>query len=167
MMWVGFEPKHRLPNLPNRRNVNWVSFWLKIQLAFWVSVLMLSFILLNEGDKSMTALVTVLTEFSTNGDSKTSTTAGHLTSKPKLVVEKRRVPVGNQTVSEYVASVIQGAIDPDGNALPSKVVMSATVRIPLNIKAGETTVADVLAIFRDVVQSTEFGNSVTTQNWLK
>lgn len=115
----------------------------------------------------MAALATVLTPFSTEGDSKTSTTVGHTVDKPKLVVEKRRVPVGNQTVGEYTASVIQAAIDPEGLVLPSKVTMSLTVRIPLNIKAGETTVADVLTILKDVAQSTEFGASVTSQNWLK
>lgn len=40
----------------------------------------------------MAAMTTALTEFSTNGDSRTYTTSGHTVSNPKLVTQKRRVP---------------------------------------------------------------------------
>lgn len=115
----------------------------------------------------MTALVTALTEFATNGNSRTYTTSGHTASKPKLVIQKRRVPEGNQVVQETTVSVIQAAVDPNDMVMPSKVVFSATIRYPIGIKTSDTTVADALVIFRDVVQSTEFGTTVTSQNFLK
>jgi hypothetical protein len=44
----------------------------------------------------MAAMTTVLTEFSNNGNSRTSTLSGHSATSPKLLIEKRRVPEGNQ-----------------------------------------------------------------------
>ena len=49
----------------------------------------------------MAAMTTVLTDFSQSGNSRTRTTSGHTAVKPKLVIEKRRVPEGNQTMVEY------------------------------------------------------------------
>ena len=115
----------------------------------------------------MTALVTTLTEFSTSENSRTWTTSGHSISKPKLVTQKRRVPVGNQTVSETTISVIQAAVDANDVVMASKPSFQVVVRVPLGIKSSDTTVADELAIFRDVIQSTEFGTTVTSQNFLK
>jgi hypothetical protein len=115
----------------------------------------------------MPAMATTLTEFSTNGDSRTYTTAGHSVSKPKLVLQKRRVPSGNQTVSENKVSVVHAALGPDDSVLPSKVTFSIDVRVPLNIKSGDTSVADSLAILKDIVNSDEFAASVSTQNFLK
>lgn len=112
----------------------------------------------------MAAMSTALTEFSNNGDSRTTTTLGHTVLKPKLVIEKRKVPVGNQIVSEYTFSVVQATEDDDGNVLPQKVVMTATVRLPIH---GQSTDVDAaLVIFRDVIAGDEFGNSVDTQEWL-
>lgn len=115
----------------------------------------------------MAAMSTTLTEFATNGDSRTYTTSGHLVSKPKLVLQKRRVPVGNQTVSENRISVIHAAAAPDDSILPSKVNFTVDLRIPLNIKSGDTAVADALAILRDIVAGDEFAASIASQNFLK
>lgn len=112
----------------------------------------------------MAAMTTALTEFSTNGDSRTYTTSGHTVSNPKLVTQKRRVPVGNQTVQESTISVIHGTVDANGLALPSKVAMSVTVRSPID--SADTAVADALAILRDIVAGDEFANTVTTQEYL-
>jgi hypothetical protein len=114
----------------------------------------------------MAAMSTSLTEFSTNGDSRTWTTSGHTVSKPKLVLQKRRVPVGNQTIAETTISVIHAAADSTGAVLPSKVNMSVTVRTPLGIDSGDTAVADALAILKDIVGSDEFASTVSTQNFL-
>lgn len=113
----------------------------------------------------MAAMVTALTEFATNGDSRTYTTAGHTVGKPKLVIQKRRVPVGKQTVAETICSVIHGTEDSAGDSLPSKVAMSVTVRTPVDGIAADVTAA--LAILRDLVAGDEFGNAVTTQEFLK
>lgn len=113
----------------------------------------------------MAALATTLTEFSTNGDSRTYTTTGHSASLPKLVIQKRRVPAGNNSTAESTYSVVHGTVDADGLVLASKVAMTVTVKYPVN--TGDSAVANALAILRDVVQSDEFGASVTTQNFLE
>lgn len=112
----------------------------------------------------MAGMTTVLTEFSSQGNSRTSTYSGHTASKPKLVIEKRRVPEGQQSVVEYSAKVVCGAVDSDGTATAQKVSFEAIVRYPLNAIAADVT--DPLAIFRDLIAGDEFGNSVTTQQWL-
>lgn len=112
----------------------------------------------------MAAMTTVLTEFSTTGNSRTSTTSGHTALNPKIVIEKRRVPEGNQSVAEFSAKVIQATEDSEGNVLSQKVSFEAIVRYPLLGQSAEITSA--LAVFRDIVASDDFGNSVTTQGWL-
>jgi hypothetical protein len=112
----------------------------------------------------MAGMTTVLTEFSNNGNSRTSTYSGHVASDPKLVIEKRRVPEGNQTMVEYSAKVVSGTEDSNGVSLSNKVTFEAVVRYPVLGISADVTAA--LAIFRDVVAGDEFGNSVTTQEWL-
>lgn len=112
----------------------------------------------------MAAMTTVLTEFSQNGNSRTCTTSTHTALKPRLVIEKRRVPEGNQTMVEYVAKVIHATEDADGLVLTQKVAFEASVRYPLAGQSADITAA--LAIFRDIVAGDEFGNSVDTQEWL-
>lgn len=113
----------------------------------------------------MAAMSTTLTEFSTNGDSKTWTTSGHTAGMPKIVVQRRRVPVGNQTVCETTFSVIHAGVDANDVILPQKVIMSATVRYPVSVEAA--AIAAVLVIFKDMVAGDEFAASVTSQNFLK
>jgi len=49
----------------------------------------------------MAGMSTVLTEFATNGNSRTSTTAGHTSQRPKLVIERRVVAEGKKTLAEF------------------------------------------------------------------
>jgi hypothetical protein len=111
----------------------------------------------------MAAMTTVLTEFSQSGNSRTSTFTGHTAVKPKLVIEKRRVPEGNQVMIEYSAKVIQATED-DGAILQQKISFEATVRHPVAGQAADVTAA--LATFVDVIAGDEFANSVVTQEWL-
>jgi hypothetical protein len=112
----------------------------------------------------MAGMTTVLTEFSTSGNSRTSTYTGHSAIEPKLVIEKRRVPEGNQTMVEYSAKVVSSTVDADGVILQQKVSFEAVVRYP--VLGTSTDVTAALAIFRDLIAGDEFGNSVTTQEWL-
>jgi hypothetical protein len=112
----------------------------------------------------MAAQSTALTEFATLGDSRTWTTSGHSTSDPKLVIQKRKVPSGNQVMSEVSVAVVHATDDADGAVLPQKASFTATVRYP--IASSDTAVADALLIFRDIVAGDEFGTAVTTQNFL-
>jgi len=112
----------------------------------------------------MAAMTTALTEFSTLGDSRTYTTSGHTTSKPKIVVQKRKVPSGNQVMSEVSVAVIHATEDDASLILPQKVNMTVTVRSPIN---GQSTDVDAaLVILRDIIAGDEFANSVGTQEFL-
>lgn len=112
----------------------------------------------------MVAQTTVLTEFSDQGNSRTYTTAGHTADKPKLVLQRRKVPSGNQVVIEDTITVSHATTDADGDIMPTKVSMSATVRRPIGALAAD--IDAVLVIFRDIVANDEFGNTVDTQEWL-
>lgn len=112
----------------------------------------------------MAAMITALTEFADNGNSRTYTYTGHTASEPRLVLQKRRVPSGNQSVLEDVITVLSSTEDANGEALPSNVTFSVTLRHPKNGIAADVTAA--LAIFRDIVAGDEFANTVSTQEWL-
>jgi hypothetical protein len=112
----------------------------------------------------MAAQTTALTEFSDNGDSRTYTFTGHSVVKPKLVIQKRKVPGVNGKVAETSVSVICGTEDSLGAYLPEKVSFQVIVRTPIN---GITTDVDAaLAVFRDIMAGDEFGFSIPTQNFL-
>lgn len=117
----------------------------------------------------MAALATAFTEFADNGDSRTYTTAGHTASKPKLVVQKRKVPTGNQTMAEFSASVVHGVEDADGAVMPSKVSLTVTSRYPVDADPTDlaTVIAAALVILKDIVQSDEHTASVTSQGWVE
>jgi hypothetical protein len=117
----------------------------------------------------MGALATALTEFADNGDSRTYTASGHTAQKPRLVIQKRKVPVGNQTMSEFSATVVYGTEDADGAVMPQKVSLGATARYPVNGDSSDlaTQLAAALVILQDIVQSDEFTASITSQNWVE
>ncbi len=112
----------------------------------------------------MAAMTTALTEFSDNGNSRTYTYTGHTASEPRLVLQKRRVPAGNQSVVEDTVTVLSSTEDSAAEILPSNVTFSITVRRPKNGIASDVTAA--LAIIRDIVAGDEFANTVSTQEWL-
>jgi hypothetical protein len=109
-------------------------------------------------------MTTVLTEFSNNGNSRTSTLTGHTAIEPKLVIEKRRVPDGNQTMVEYSCKIVSATEDGDGAVLANKVSFEVIARYP--ILGQSTDVDSALAVMRDIVANDEFANSVNTQEWL-
>lgn len=113
----------------------------------------------------MAALATTLTHFSDKENARTWITAGHTASKPKIVIQKRRVPSGNQIVQEDTISVVHAGVDALSKVMAQKASFQLIIRQPIGMVG--TTVADALAIFRDIVQSTEFGTTVTTSQYLK
>lgn len=112
----------------------------------------------------MAAMTTALTEFSQNGNSRTSTLTGHTAASPRLVIEKRRVPEGNHTMIETNFKVVYTTTDADSIILQSKIAFEASVRYP--ILGQSTDVSAALAVFRDIVAGDEFANTVSTQEWL-
>lgn len=113
----------------------------------------------------MAAMSTTLTEFASLGDSRTYTVSGHSVTSPKLVIQKRKVPTGNQVVQENTISVIYGTVDSGGEILPQKVLFSGVIRYP--VSSTSTAITAALAVFRDIVASDEFGATVTTQNFVE
>jgi hypothetical protein len=109
-------------------------------------------------------MTTALTEFADNGNSRTYTYTGHSAAEPRLVLQKRKVPTGNQTVIEDTITVLSSTEDANGDLLPSKVTFSMVVRRPLDGIAADVTAA--LAIIRDIIAGDEFTNTVSTQEWL-
>ena len=112
----------------------------------------------------MAAMTTALTEFSDNGNSRTYTYTGHTASEPRLVLQKRRVPSGDQSIVEDTITVLSSTEDAAGDLLNQKVNFTVTVRRPISGIAADVTAA--LAIFRDVIAGDEFTNTVNTQEYL-
>jgi hypothetical protein len=114
---------------------------------------------------TMAAMSTVLTQFANNGNSLTYTLPVHTAVKPALVLQRRKVPSGAQTVVEDTITVLYATADPDGAILPQRSSMSVTIRRPLDGEAAIVT--SLLALFREVVASDNFANTVSTQEWLQ
>jgi hypothetical protein len=112
----------------------------------------------------MAAMTTALTEFSDNGNSRTYSLADHTVIEPRLVIQKRKVPSGAQSVSESSVDVIYATQNSAGEVLTSKIAFNVTVRFPIDGDATDRTAA--LAVFRDIVAGDEFANTVATQEWL-
>jgi len=112
----------------------------------------------------MAAMTTALTEFSDKENSRTYTVSGHTISKPRLVIQKRKVPSGAQTVSEVSIDVIYGTVDADGAALSNKYSFSVISKGPINGTTADRDAA--LVVFRDVIAGDEFGTAVSGQLYL-
>jgi hypothetical protein len=112
----------------------------------------------------MAAMSTALTEFSDIANSRTYTYSGHTASLPKLVLQKRKVPSGNQIVIEDTITVLEATEDADGAVMPQRVSISTTIRRPIGYDSAILT--NVLAVYRDIVAGDEFGNTVSTQEYL-
>lgn len=112
----------------------------------------------------MAAMTTALTEFASNGNSRTFTYAGHTVQKPHLVLQSRRVPSGNQTVAQDTITVLSGTDDVNGDPLAARVSFEVKIRRPIDGAAADVTA--VLAVLRDIVAGDEFTNTVNTQEFL-
>jgi hypothetical protein len=103
----------------------------------------------------MAAMSTNLTLYSNNGDSFTYRLDGHTSLSPQLILQRRRLPTGNQTVIEDEVSVVYTTEDSEGNILSSKILFSAKVRRDQRSQSSDITAA--LAVFRDLIAGDEFG----------
>lgn len=109
----------------------------------------------------MAAMSATLYEFSTNGDSRTFYASGHTVAKPKLVIQKRKVPTGSQTTASMSTSVIFGAADSAGEILPSKIALEASCRWPVDMVSADRDAA--ITLFRDFVASDAFVSAISAQ----
>lgn len=114
----------------------------------------------------MAAMTTALTHYSNKENSRTYVTSGHTVTRPKLVIQKRKVASSNTGVQTDIISVLHGTVDEEGLPISSKVAFEVEVRRPVNIGSTETDVTDALAIFRDIVAGDEFGTVVNGSYYL-
>lgn len=113
----------------------------------------------------MAVMTTILEEISSNGDSRTYMAPAHTVQKPVLVLQKRKVASGNQVMAEDTVSVLQATVDAAGDALPQKILFSATYRRPITGAAADVTAG--LALFREIIASDEFTDIVNKQSKLQ
>lgn len=113
----------------------------------------------------MAAMSTALIEFRSERDSRTSTLTGHTAVKPKLVIEKRRVPEGDASVNEYSMKVVFGTANAEGLVLTQKDSFEVIHRSP--VLGDVSDVAAALVVFRDIIAGDEFAASINTLNFLK
>lgn len=106
----------------------------------------------------MAAMSTVLNNFTNYGDKRIYTTTGHTTAKGKFAVASRKVPVGNQTISEVSFAVSHATEDSEGLILSSRPTITMTFKGPVNGDPADVTA--IKTIFRDFVASDEFVNLV-------
>jgi len=93
------------------------------------------------------------------------TAPSHTISKPVLVLQSRKTPSANGVIAEDVVSVLHGTVDSNGDALPQKVLFSATVRRPYTGATADRDAA--LTLFREIVASDNFTDIVTGQDNLQ
>jgi hypothetical protein len=111
----------------------------------------------------MAGMSTVLTLQARSGHSSTYTVpAVHTALKPKLVLQKRKVPSGNQSMMEDTITVLDSTVDSADVLLDSKIAVTVIVRRPKQGASADVTAA--LARFRDIVAGDEFGAVVTAQS---
>lgn len=113
----------------------------------------------------MAAMSTALTEFSDNGNSRTYSLSGHTAVSPRLVIQKRRVPVGGQVMAEMSVKTVYATTDVDGNVLPQKPSIETIISYPVN--GTYTDVEAALVIHRDIIASDEYTAAASSQNWLE
>jgi hypothetical protein len=113
----------------------------------------------------MASFTTTITEFSDKENNRTYMVTGHTVAKPRLVIQKRKVPATVAANSESSLLVVYGTEDSAAEPLSSKVVFNANVRSPANGDEADVTAA--LAVFRDFVASDEFTTLVTQQAYVQ
>lgn len=112
----------------------------------------------------MAARTTVLTPFSDQGNSNTTTLSGHTIAKPRVCVQTRRVANGSSGIAEDSFRVTFGTEDSLGNLLATKVSMTVTLRRPANGIAADVDL--VVAAVRDILAGDEYDEVVSSQSWL-
>lgn len=117
----------------------------------------------------MGALASTLTEYSNSGDSATFFLPGHDVVKPMLVLEKRRVPTGSQTMAEFTATVVYGVNDSEGATHSQKISLGAFGKFPIDADPTDLAAekAAALVILRDIVQSDEFEAALDSFQWVQ
>lgn len=113
----------------------------------------------------MATIATNLVDYADNGNTRTYAAPSHTVEKPSLVQQRRKVPASLTAVSESSIKVIQGTTDSAGQPIVSKYSFEGIFRGPVNGQVADRTAS--LALFREIVNSDEFGAAITGQLWIK
>lgn len=111
----------------------------------------------------MADMVTVLTEYAMNGDSKSYTTSGHTAQLPRMFIQKRRVPASGKGNASSSTTVLRGVTDANSIPVAGKVAVDINTRYPLEMTNMSAEVDAVIAIVRDFVASDDFPNMFKAQ----
>lgn len=112
----------------------------------------------------MAAFTTVITQRNDTDNRRVYTIDGSTTSMPRLLIQKR-VEAGPTGVSKDTLSVVYGTEDAAGSPLASKVVFEASIKRPNDGSA--TVLANAKAAFLDFLNSDQFGQMVTSQDYVQ
>lgn len=113
----------------------------------------------------MAVMTTVLKEYSNGVNSRTYSLPNHSVTEPEILIQRRRVPVGNQVVASTELQFLVATKDAEGNVLPDKAGIDIKIREP--IKGTHADLTALLTIARDVFASDEMTATVDTHNFLK
>lgn len=113
----------------------------------------------------MPDMSTILEEFADNGNSRTYTEPTHSVVSPFLVIQKRKVPVGEQIMAEDSVSVVKATQDAESVILPQRVSLLVVVRRPITGITADVTSARNL--FQEIVASGNFERMIDGSSWLQ
>ena len=114
----------------------------------------------------MAAMTTVLEEHRDLGDSRVYAQPTHTLGLPRLCVQKRHTPSGQQTVAEDSFTIQNGVKDVDGNVLPTRASVAITVRRPINMDPTDTGLASAISLSQEFIDSDEFAAMVSGQKFV-
>jgi hypothetical protein len=111
----------------------------------------------------MAAFTTSITERSDEKNRRVWTIDGSTVSKPRLLIQKRK-EAEFEGKSFDSLDVVYGTEDVSGTPLADKIVFTSSVRRPNNALAAD--IAAALAVYRDFINSDEFTQMVTSQDYV-
>ena len=114
---------------------------------------------------SEAAMSTTLTQFNDVSNARTYTAPGHTIPLPKQVIQRRKAAAGAVMVSESSIRVVFGSKDAEGVPLAERISFEVVVRVPLKAQTDDVNAAK--ALFREIVDSTNFSTVVSTQNYVQ
>jgi hypothetical protein len=113
----------------------------------------------------MAGMTTVLTETFSMGNVRKWQLSNHTVAEPHLITQKRQEASTPEAVAKSSLTFLSGTADVNGSALAARDVVDISVRGPANGDSADMTA--LIATVRDVVNSDEFTDMVTSQAWLK
>lgn len=113
----------------------------------------------------MALMTTVLEEFADNGNSRTFALPLHTAAKPALVIQKRKVPTGNQKMIETTITLVSGTEDASAVPMDERITTTISTRKPIG--CAQADVDAQMAIGREIHASDNFTDAEAKQTWLQ